>query len=37
MREFLDVAFRYAGYDDWEPFVHQDPRLTPGRGRPPHG
>ena len=27
MREFLDVAFRYAGYDDWEPFVHQDPRF----------
>jgi GDPmannose 4,6-dehydratase len=27
MREFLDVAFRYAGYDDWKPFVQQDPRF----------
>jgi GDPmannose 4,6-dehydratase len=28
MREFLDVAFRFAGYDDWAPFVQQDPRFT---------
>jgi GDPmannose 4,6-dehydratase len=28
MREFLDVAFRYAGYDDWTPYVQQDPRFT---------
>ena len=27
IREFLDVAFRIAGYDDWEPFVHHDPRF----------
>ena len=27
MREFLDVAFRHAGYDDWKPFVHQDARF----------
>ena len=27
IREFLDVAFRYAGYDDWAPFVQQDPRF----------
>ena len=32
MREFLDVAFRYAGYDDWEPFVHQD-RASDARPR----
>jgi GDPmannose 4,6-dehydratase len=23
----LDVAFRLAGYDDWERFVKQDPRF----------
>ena len=28
MREFLDIAFRYAGYDDWAPYVQQDPRFT---------
>jgi GDPmannose 4,6-dehydratase len=27
MREFLDLAFRYAGYDDWAPYVLQDPRF----------
>ena len=27
IREFLDVAFRHAGYDDWTPFVQQDPRF----------
>jgi GDPmannose 4,6-dehydratase len=26
-REFLDTAFRSAGYDDWEQFVKQDPRF----------
>jgi GDPmannose 4,6-dehydratase len=25
--EFLDVAFRCAGIDDWEPYVEQDPRF----------
>ena len=27
IREFLDVAFQLAGYDDWEPFVNHDPRF----------
>jgi GDPmannose 4,6-dehydratase len=27
IRELLDVAFRAAGYDDWTPFVHKDPRF----------
>jgi GDPmannose 4,6-dehydratase len=27
MREFLDVVFRHAGYDNWKPFVHQDARF----------
>jgi GDPmannose 4,6-dehydratase len=27
IREFLDVAFRLAGIDDWEPYVRQDPRF----------
>ena len=27
IREFLDVAFRLAGYDDWEPFVTHDTRF----------
>jgi len=27
IREFLDTAFRIAGYDDWEQFVRQDPRF----------
>ncbi|UPG69217.1 GDP-mannose 4,6-dehydratase [Gordonia hongkongensis] len=27
IRELLDVAFRVAGIDDWEPFVHLDPRF----------
>ncbi|GMU77382.1 MAG: GDP-mannose 4,6-dehydratase [Acidimicrobiia bacterium] len=27
VREFLDVAFRCAGIDDWAPFVEQDPRF----------
>jgi GDPmannose 4,6-dehydratase len=26
-RELLDLAFRQAGYDDWKPFVKQDPRF----------
>jgi GDPmannose 4,6-dehydratase len=26
-REFLDVAARIAGYDDWEPFVSHDSRF----------
>ena len=35
IREFLDVAFRCAGYDDWEPYVQAGPALRPpGRGRP---
>jgi len=25
--EFLDLAFRYAGIDDWGPYVEQDPRF----------
>jgi GDPmannose 4,6-dehydratase len=27
IRECLDVAFRAAGYDDWSPYVHKDPRF----------
>jgi GDPmannose 4,6-dehydratase len=27
IREFLDVAFRLAGFDDWQPYVRQDPRF----------
>jgi GDPmannose 4,6-dehydratase len=27
IREFLDTAFRYAGYDDWEPYVKHDDRF----------
>jgi GDPmannose 4,6-dehydratase len=27
MSEFLDVAFRNAGFDDWAPYVTQDPRF----------
>ncbi len=27
IREFLDVAFRLAGIDDWEPYVQHDPRF----------
>jgi GDPmannose 4,6-dehydratase len=27
IREFLDEAFRCAGYDDWAPYVKQDPRF----------
>jgi GDPmannose 4,6-dehydratase len=27
MSEFLDIAFRNAGYDDWGPYVTQDPRF----------
>ena len=27
IREFLDEAFRLAGYDDWARFVKQDPRF----------
>ena len=27
IREFLDVAFRYAGFDNWAPYVQQDPRF----------
>lgn len=27
IREFLDAAFRVAGYDDWEPFVSHDTRF----------
>src|SRR5437773_10905459 len=27
IREFLDHAFRLAGYDDWSRFVKQDPRF----------
>ena len=27
VKELLDVAFRCAGYDDWERFVRQDPRF----------
>ncbi len=27
VRDLLDVAFRLAGIDDWEPYVKQDPRF----------
>jgi GDPmannose 4,6-dehydratase len=27
IREFLDAAFRCAGYDDWARYVRQDPRF----------
>lgn len=27
IREFLDVAFRIAGYDSWEPYVQHDTRF----------
>jgi GDPmannose 4,6-dehydratase len=27
IRDFLDVAFRIAGYDSWEPFVQHDTRF----------
>jgi GDPmannose 4,6-dehydratase len=27
IREFLEVAFRIAGYDDWEPYVTHDNRF----------
>jgi GDPmannose 4,6-dehydratase len=27
IREFLETAFRYAGYDSWEPFVNHDERF----------
>ncbi len=27
MSEFLDIAFRNAGFDDWAPYVTQDPRF----------
>jgi GDPmannose 4,6-dehydratase len=27
IREFLEVAFRIAGYDDWEPYVKHDERF----------
>jgi GDPmannose 4,6-dehydratase len=27
VREFLDVAFKCAGFDDWERFVRRDPRF----------
>ncbi|MFI5047237.1 MAG: GDP-mannose 4,6-dehydratase [Acidimicrobiia bacterium] len=27
MREFVDIAFRHAGYDDWSGFVTQDARF----------
>ena len=27
IREFLDLAFRCAGIDDWAPYVRQDPRF----------
>jgi GDPmannose 4,6-dehydratase len=27
IREFLDEAFRCAGFDDWAPYVKQDPRF----------
>jgi len=28
MREFVDIAFQHAGYDDWSDFVVQDPRFN---------
>ena len=27
IREYLDLAFRRVGIDDWEPYVFQDPRF----------
>jgi GDPmannose 4,6-dehydratase len=27
IREFLEVAFRIAGYDDWQPYVNHDTRF----------
>src|ERR1700674_3296532 len=27
VRDFLDVAFRLAGYDDWKPYVRHDQRF----------
>jgi GDPmannose 4,6-dehydratase len=27
VREFLDVSFKLAGIDDWQPYVSQDPRF----------
>ena len=27
VREFLDLAFKAAGIDDWQPYVKQDPRF----------
>jgi GDPmannose 4,6-dehydratase len=27
IREFLDLAFRHVGIDDWAPYVKQDPRF----------
>lgn len=27
IREFLDIAFKYVGIDDWTPYVKQDPRF----------
>ena len=27
VREFLDVAFRLAGYESWEPYVRHDTRF----------
>lgn len=27
IREFLDLAFKAAGYDDWEPYVKTDPKY----------
>jgi GDPmannose 4,6-dehydratase len=27
IRDFLDVSFRIAGYESWEPFVTHDPRF----------
>ena len=38
IREFLDVAFRCAGIDDWEPYVATGPAVhATGRGRPADG
>ena len=27
IREFLDVAFKYIGIDNWAPYIKQDPRF----------
>jgi GDPmannose 4,6-dehydratase len=27
IRDYLDLAFRHVGIDDWEPYVSQDPRF----------